>query len=231
MNSNNLYKKTEQYVTDLFSQNQDASLVFHNIDHTRTVVERTKEIAGHYALTENDMLAVYVAAWFHDTGYLFTDPAHHEEKSVELMRAFMKTQTSDEKLLDQIEACIIATRQPRRHDNLLEEIICDADTYHLGTKEFRVSNKKVWEEFNNKGNALSEKEWAVKTIELLSEHRFYTKYCKDKLEDKKHERKHTVGSGDVNPPSETRGSSAPGAHQGPGRAGGRGRRGRARSHT
>ena len=90
MDSNNLYKKTEQFVTGLFNDNKNADLVFHNLEHTRDVVERTKEIAGHYYLSENDMLAVYIAAWFHDTGYLFTDAAHHEEKSVELMQDFMK---------------------------------------------------------------------------------------------------------------------------------------------
>ena len=65
MESNNLYKKTEQFVTGLFNDNKNANLVFHNLEHTRDVVERTKEIAGHYYLSENDMLAVYIAAWFH----------------------------------------------------------------------------------------------------------------------------------------------------------------------
>lgn len=182
MDANNLYKKTEQYVTDLFNNNKNPDLVFHNLEHTVQVVERTKEIAGHYYLSENDMLAVYIAAWFHDTGYLFTDPAHHEEKSVEQMQEFMKIHAPDEKLEATIEACILATRPPRQHDSLLKEIICDADTYHLGTKEFKDADKKVWEEYNLNGTTLHEKEWITKTIELLNAHQFYTKYCIDLLE-------------------------------------------------
>ena len=182
MELNNVYKKTEQYVTALFDDNKDPSLIFHNLDHTKSVVERTKEIAGHYYLSENDMLAVFVAAWFHDTGYLFTQPEQHEEKSVELMKEFMTPYTNDEKLLEMIADCIMATKSPRRHDTLLKQIICDADTYHLGTKEFNSTNKNVWEEYNTKGTVLSEKEWAVKTITLLKEHEFYTKYCKDLLQ-------------------------------------------------
>ena len=143
MESNNLYKKTEQYVSDLFSDNNKPELVFHNLEHTRSVVARTKEIAGHYYLSENDMLAVFVAAWFHDTGYLLTDPPHHEEKSVELMQAFMKEHSTDEALIDKIKECILATRLPHKHDNLLQQIICDADTYHLGTKEFKIDRKSV----------------------------------------------------------------------------------------
>lgn len=177
-----MYKKTEQYVTDLFNDNENPNLVFHNLEHTMKVVERTKEIAGHYYLSENDMLAVYIAAWFHDTGYLFTDPAHHEEKSVELMKEFLKVHAPDEKLEVTTEACILATRPPRQHDSLLKEIICDADTYHLGTKEFKDADKKVWEEYNLYGIALQEEGWVAKAIELLNTHHFYTKYCIDLLE-------------------------------------------------
>jgi predicted metal-dependent HD superfamily phosphohydrolase len=185
MDSNNLYKKTELYVIDLFNNNEDPALVFHNLDHTKDVVERTKEIAGHYYLSEKDMLAVYVAAWFHDTGYLFTDAEHHEEKSVELMREFLKGQSQDEKVVDKVEECILATRQPHQHNNLLQQIICDADTYHLGTKQFKETNIKVWEEYKRKGIMLSEKEWELSTMELLNVHRFYTKYCQDLLENRK----------------------------------------------
>jgi len=185
MDANNLYKKTEQYVTDLFNDNNKPELLFHNLDHTLSVVARTKEIAGHYYLSENDMLTVYIAAWFHDTGYLFTDAAHHEEKSVELMHEFMKTHTNDEKLLSAIAGCIMATRPPRQHDSLLKEIICDADTYHFGTGEFKETNKKVWEEFNATGTDVTREAWALKTIEFLKEHQFYTKYCKDLLEERK----------------------------------------------
>jgi predicted metal-dependent HD superfamily phosphohydrolase len=185
MDPNNLYKKTEQYVTALYDTNPNAALLFHNIDHTRTVVGRTKEIAGHYYLNEKDMLAVYIAAWFHDTGYLFADPKDHEEKSVELMREFIKTNSNDNELVDRIEECIMATRMPHQHENLLEQIICDADTYHLGTKEFKTINQQVWEEYNLGGTVLDEKEWTEKTIGLLKEHHYYTKYCRDLLEERK----------------------------------------------
>jgi predicted metal-dependent HD superfamily phosphohydrolase len=185
MDSDNLYKKTEQHVTGLFNENKNPALVFHNLEHTKNVVDRTKEIAGHYYLSENDMMAVYVAAWFHDTGYLFTYPAHHEEKSVELMREFMNEHSSDKKLLQMIEECIMATHPPRQHDSLLMQIICDADTYHLGTKEFKDTNKRVYEEYNANGTILSEEEWTLNTTELLNVHQYYTKYCKDLLEKRK----------------------------------------------
>ena len=34
--------------------------------------------------------------------------------------------------------------------NLLQQIICDADTYNLGTKEFKATNKRVFKEIKLK---------------------------------------------------------------------------------
>ena len=68
--NDSIYKKVAQYVTGLFDEYPHPNLLYHNLEHTRSVVERTQEIAAHYQLDENDMLAVYVAAWFHDVGHL-----------------------------------------------------------------------------------------------------------------------------------------------------------------
>jgi predicted metal-dependent HD superfamily phosphohydrolase len=182
MDAINLYKKTEQYVTAMFDEHKKPQLIFHNLQHTISVVERTKEIAGHYFLSENDMLAVYIAAWFHDTGYLFTEPKQHEAKSVELMEEFMQQHAPGVKFINVIADCIMATRPPHAHDSLLKEIICDADTYHLGTAEFKETNRKVWEEFNANGTPVTKEDWDIKTIDLLKNHQYYTKYCKDLLE-------------------------------------------------
>src|SRR5450432_827374 len=145
MDHHKLYKKIEEYVTGLFEQMHEPNLVFHNLEHTQDVVKRTKEIAGHYKVTEDEMLILFIAAWFHDTGHLFTEPSKHEKMSCEIMRKFM-TDKVDNEIIDQVEACILSTKFPRNPANLLQEIICDADTYHLGTKEFRKTNKKALEE-------------------------------------------------------------------------------------
>jgi predicted metal-dependent HD superfamily phosphohydrolase len=185
INSTDLYKKTEQYVTALFQDNPRHELYFHNLSHTIEVVDRTKEIAGHYFLSESDMLAVYVAAWFHDTGYLFAEPETHEEKSVELMEEFMKEEANDGQLIEKIRKCIMATRPPRKGSNLLYQIICDADTYHLGTKKFAETNQLVWQEYKAKDPDINETEWRTKSVDFLKNHEFYTKYCQDLLDKRK----------------------------------------------
>jgi predicted metal-dependent HD superfamily phosphohydrolase len=178
---NNLYKKIENYVTGLYETLQDDTLVFHNLKHTENVVDRTKEIAGHYHVTEKEMLILYTAAWFHDTGYLFTEPSKHEVMSADVMRKFMLDHTNDTELIKEIEQCIMATKSPRNPTNLLQQIICDADTYNLGTKEFKDTNKRVFKETKLKTGADDKEEFYANAIKMLEKHEFYTTYCKDLL--------------------------------------------------
>jgi predicted metal-dependent HD superfamily phosphohydrolase len=178
---NSLYKKIEHYVTGLYETLQDDTLVFHNLKHTQNVVDRTKEIAGHYHVNEKEMLILYTTAWFHDTGYLFTDPEKHEAMSVEVMKKFMLDHTNDTELLNEIEQCIMATKSPRDPKNLLQQIICDADTYNLGTKEFKDTNKRVQKEVKLKNGEVDKIKFMEGTIKMLEEHQYYTTYCKDLL--------------------------------------------------
>lgn len=184
--SDNIYKRVADHVTDLFGKYQHPNLVFHNLAHTKKVAERAQEIAAHYQLSDEDTLVVYVAAWFHDAGHLFTEIEKHEEKSVELMREYMSTQEGvKEETINKIADCIRATRQHNTPKTLVEEIVRDADTYHFGTKEFKDTNKLIRREFELRGYTTLTADWINNTIELLEKHVFYTTYCKALLEQRK----------------------------------------------
>lgn len=181
-----LYNKTEQYVTKLFHANTSENLVFHNIDHTKYVVEKTKEIAEHYKLNDEELLILFIAAWFHDTGYLFVKPSMHEEKSVELMRDFLGQLHPEERIINEVDACIMATKNPRVPQNLLQQIICDADTFNFGTKDFKETNKRVFSEINYfNSNLVSKDEFNRKTYAMLEGHEFFTGYCREQLTERK----------------------------------------------
>ena len=64
-------------MVDLFRNNHKKELALHNLDHTTGVVKRVNEIGGHYHLSDDETLILYVAAWFHDTGYLFEAQDKH----------------------------------------------------------------------------------------------------------------------------------------------------------
>ena len=184
--SDNIYKRIANHVTKLFENRPHPNLVYHNLEHTKNVVERAQEIAAHYELTEADTLTIYIAAWFHDVGHLYTDMEKHEEKSVEIMRDYMqKEPTTDEKLITNISGCILATKIPVHPKNLMQEILCDADSYHFGNKDFRTTNKAVKKEFALRGYNMLLQDWENNTMEMLKKHVFFTSYCKILLDEGK----------------------------------------------
>ena len=146
MDYHNIYKKVESFVRELYEKNQTEDLLFHTLKHTEKVVEHAREIAAYYQLTEKEQFVLYTAAWFHDTGHLFTEPVGHEARSAEIMREFLKSHVDDQQLINEVEQTIMATRLPANPQTLLQQIMCDADTYHLGTKEFKTTNKKIKKE-------------------------------------------------------------------------------------
>jgi predicted metal-dependent HD superfamily phosphohydrolase len=179
---NALLIDTESYVKGLFKQHNQSNLVFHNLEHTEIVVERVREIAAHYQLPDKDLLELSIAAWFHDTGHLMSDPAGHEEKSVQLMEAFLKSRTDDEELINNIAKLIRITRFPPSPQSLPEMIICDADTYHFGLNDFKQTNKAMKKELVLRNMNTMVMDWERNSLELLEKHQFYTAYCIDLLQ-------------------------------------------------
>lgn len=185
MEYTDIFNNAEIYVAGLFTNADTSRLVYHLYDHTRKVVDFSSEIATHYNLIDTDQFVVRVAALFHDTGYLFADPDVHEEKSVEIMKAFMQSTGSNENVIGSIEDCIMATKLPSNPTNLLQQILADADSYNLGTKEFRHANEQSYKEQTNRHGFISRQDWIKKTIEFLDGHKYFTNYCKEKLQDRK----------------------------------------------
>ncbi len=168
--------EVEKYVRGLFNKFCNDSFTFHNLSHTEDVVARTIEICNAEDVSEANMLNVTIASWFHDTGYLFADPRVHEQKSVEIMMNYFYGNKITANIAV-IAECILATKPPVHPKTLLQKIICDADTYHLGTDEFYISDEKVFHEFAIRHEGLTRHLFAEGTLHMLRTHRFFTNYC------------------------------------------------------
>lgn len=180
--------RAEQYITRYFEKNIPHQLAYHNKTHTQNVVAAVTKIGNHYQLNEHDFFVVTAAAWFHDMGYYLGEPRGHEQHGADMAAAFLKENGVDEPTIEQVKACIMATQMPQRPANLLEQIVCDGDLFHLGTDNFVVLNKQMKKEAEvKKGRDIDKKEWRRGTIELLQTHHFHTDYCRLLLGQKKQE--------------------------------------------
>ena len=121
-------------------------LPYHNLDHTRAVLNASIELANHYQLGDEDRFIVNAAALFHDLGILFTGIPGHEKKSGEMAEKWLLEKGVPVQVIDKVKACIMATRLPQCPENLNEQIVADSDLWHLGTGQFTPNQKLLRQE-------------------------------------------------------------------------------------
>ncbi len=185
MRYSDLLSKVESRQLQFFQSRGDTPYVYHNLPHTQKVVAAATEIANHYQLSERDFFVVVAAAWFHDAGY-YSDCENHEAKGASLAEAYLRELGLPEADIEAVKKCILATRMPQSPGNLLEQIVCDADLYHLGTDQFPDNNKLLRREMEmRKGQPISGAEWRRNTIRLLESHHYFTDYARVLLADRK----------------------------------------------
>ncbi|WP_343669046.1 Pycsar system effector family protein [Chitinophaga sp.] len=178
----------QQYVTTQYQDHPHPNLVYHNLEHTRQVVAAAAQISAHYRLQDTDLLVVYVAAWFHDLGYLLGESKTHEETGASLARNFLNEQKVPLNIQEQVTGCIMATKMPQEPHNLLEEIVCDADLFNFGTREFRKRTKVLHNEIElTHGKEIPGAVWTAGTLQLLESHHYHTAYCQALLQEQKEE--------------------------------------------
>jgi hypothetical protein len=82
----------------------------------------------------------------------------------------------------------MATKLPQRAVGLTEQIVCDADLYHLGTDAFGDRNKLMRKEAEAlQDKKISKDEWRKTTIRFLEGHQYYTDYCRLLLNEQQQE--------------------------------------------
>jgi predicted metal-dependent HD superfamily phosphohydrolase len=168
------------YINGLFNKYQKPYLLYHNLEHTQYVVKKSEEIAQHYLLGQEDFFILATAAWFHDTGQLFSYGKGHEEKSVAIMKEYFSKRNIQTEIINNIETCIMATKIPHRPISFLQEIICDADTYNLGTKHFFKTDNWLRQECELK-ESTKIYDWNKSTLKFLEHHQYFTSYCQNQL--------------------------------------------------
>ena len=181
MNYLEVLDQVRAHVAGLFQSTKDDRLVYHNFLHTEQVVKAVVKIGNHYQLSDQDFFIVNTAAWFHDTGYL-TNFDHHEERGAESAKEYLTTKGVEPAIIDSIGNCILATKMPQHPVTLLEQIVCDADLFHLGGDGFKERNKLMRKEVEAcLGREIDKNHWRIKTIALFEGHHYHTEYCRDLL--------------------------------------------------
>lgn len=180
MKENDFFKEVANFVFNLFKNSLSSKVLYHNYNHTLRVVEAANEIALAEQVSKDELEIVLLAAWFHDTGFI-KQAENHEEISKEIAKNYLSEKGLSKDKLQKVYKCIDATKIPQRPTNKIEEIVCDADLFHLGSEDFnKITNllRSEWELFCNK--TLTDVEWLQENDRFLGEHKYFTNYAFNK---------------------------------------------------
>ena len=188
MNYVAIIAQAAEYVRLYMQEHNNPKLFYHNQVHTENVVTATARLAAHYQLSDEDFFVVQMAAWFHDAGYCIGGPVQHEQRGADMARDFLLERNVDGSLIASVRNCILATQMPQHPENLLEKIVCDADLFHFGTRDFNGRNKLLRKETEAMENKTIHKDdWRKSSIEFMQQHHYWTDYSQEILNETKKE--------------------------------------------
>lgn len=178
--------EAEKFVIDYLNKNLDNKYVYHNLSHTKRVVEKTQEIIEGLAISDPEAKQLLIAAWFHDTGYTKRID-DHEDDGVTIVTNFLRQHNASEEDINVVSKLIMATKMGHTSETLLEKVICDADCSHIGSKSFSDLTELLRKEWElTKDRVLTESEWLDENIKFLTNcHKFHTSFATAKWEKQK----------------------------------------------
>lgn len=170
-------EQIKAYVETLFRTGEKDKLFYHNLEHTEDVIAHAVEIGNFYRLSDTDFFTLMAACWFHDVGYL-QHSVDHEAMGADLAATFLRDKGLPESQINEVRACIMATKMPQHPEGLLQQIICDADLYHVGTPQFKDKHKAIRKEEESRHGPIDKTRWREENIKFLRQHTFHTDYAR-----------------------------------------------------
>ncbi len=194
MDSTLLVEKSSAYSQKILCELSD-NYTYHNLNHTKEVVEAIDTIAKHENLSSDELSIVKIAAWFHDVGH-HSSQQDHEEESVKIMSEKLEEWGADSGTIAQVDKIIMSTKMPQTPTDKLSEIMCDADLYHLSSDSFNDRSEALRKELVSLSEEdMTSEEWSVKTIDFMNNHQYHTSFGKTYLEPGKKENLRTLKKG------------------------------------
>jgi uncharacterized protein len=168
------FELARRYAVQRLEQELSPNLFYHGIAHTRDdVVPAAEILASLEGIRGNSLSLLLTAAWFHDLGYV-ERARHHELISARIAVQVLPGFGYTEKQVETVRWAILATALPQSPQNLLEEILTDADLDVLGRDDYMRSNNNLRRELAFFGQEYSDLEWYERQLKFLEAHTYFT---------------------------------------------------------
>lgn len=149
-------------------------LTYHSAWHTSgDVLPAVRMFAQMSGVMGEDYRLLEVAAAYHDIGFVYT-LEEHERQGAQVVAEILPQYRFDAGQIGRVQKIILATRLPNAPEDILEEIIADADLDLLGRDDFFERNAALHEELTNLGHRIEWDDWYVGQLKFLKGHRYFT---------------------------------------------------------
>src|SRR5690349_20182935 len=165
-----LVRRAKTYAEEALGKLPD-QYVFHNLQHTRDVAAAAEEIGLATKLSPDQLETVVVSAWLHDVGYV-QGFDNHENVSADTAVHLLNDWKASEKKIQDVKRTIMATKMPQNPQDLLGEVLCDADLHHLANRDITEKGRCLRSEFAAlKGLHFdSDEEWLRYNLKFFKQH-------------------------------------------------------------
>jgi uncharacterized protein len=168
------FERAAQYALDCLEHRLPSDLCYHSLSHTRdSVVPAAERFGAYEAINDEPLLLLKTAAWYHDIGFI-EHRNEHEVRGVRIMAMVLPQFGYSRRQIAMIGGMIMATKLPQSPQNLLEEILADADLDVLGRSSFFRHNQDLRDELATAGNIMSDEQWYGSQLQFLKTHRYWT---------------------------------------------------------
>lgn len=162
------------YARDRLATELDDWLTYHGLHHTADeVVPSARWIAEREGIDGRSLDLLVTGAWFHDLGFVERYD-HNEPIAAAIAGDVLPGFGFRPDDVDTVVGVIEATEVPQRPTTLIEEVMCDADLFLLGTDRFEEREHALRAELAHLGRAQTDAEWAESQIAFLTTHRYFT---------------------------------------------------------
>lgn len=168
------YEKAYHFLIAKLKDELPANLSYHNVEHTRHVIEAASYLGMKENISERDMVLLKTAALFHDAGFM-KNFLEHEKLSCIYAREYLPLFEYSPEEIDQVCEMIMATRLPQKPTGELSKLLCDADLFYLGGEEYEEFSKKLFNEFKINGLIDSTLDWDMRQSDFLLTHHYFSK--------------------------------------------------------
>ena len=178
------YKGAEKHVFTMLEKGLNKNLHYHNLPHTKDVIEVFDKLAESEAISEEEYSEGKAAALCHDTGFLIRYK-ENEQIGAGIARGALGRYGYSNKQIENIAEMIMATKLPQNPKTFLGGILCDADVDNFGREDFFEKGILMRKELEGQNIKMSDKQWYENTLKLLENHKYFTDSAKKLRQEKK----------------------------------------------